>query len=52
MKVSYEVAHMFSGNRYLTANFYFKGVWRIHKHLLQVVTGPENFLTYMIKECY
>ncbi|TXG55742.1 hypothetical protein EZV62_017055 [Acer yangbiense] len=50
LKVFYEVTCMFFGTRYPTSNLYFKGVWKIHNRLLDVVKGPENFMTGMLVE--
>ncbi|KAL5760586.1 hypothetical protein ACOSP7_019100 [Xanthoceras sorbifolium] len=48
LKIFYEVTCMFFGTRYPTSNLYFKGVWKIHNRLLDVVRGPENFMTGML----
>ncbi|XP_052877999.1 zinc finger BED domain-containing protein DAYSLEEPER-like [Gossypium arboreum] len=49
LKVFYDVT-FFSGSNYPTANLYFRGVWKVHKVLLDTVKGPYSFLTPMVKQ--
>ncbi|PPD91037.1 hypothetical protein GOBAR_DD12020 [Gossypium barbadense] len=37
LKVFYDVTCIFSGSNYPTANLYFRGVWKVHKVLLDTV---------------
>ncbi|TYI60904.1 hypothetical protein E1A91_D10G136600v1 [Gossypium mustelinum] len=37
LKVFYDVTCIFSGSNYPTANLYFRGVWKVHKLLLDMV---------------
>ncbi|TYI73207.1 hypothetical protein E1A91_D07G115200v1 [Gossypium mustelinum] len=50
LKVFYDVTCVFSGSDYPTANLYFRGVWKVHKVLLDTVKGPHSFLTPMVKQ--
>ncbi|KAH1083109.1 hypothetical protein J1N35_022870 [Gossypium stocksii] len=50
LKVFYDVTCVFSGSNYPTANLYFRGVWKVHKILLDIVKGHYSFLTPMVKE--
>ncbi|TYJ30966.1 hypothetical protein E1A91_A06G164700v1, partial [Gossypium mustelinum] len=50
LKVFYDVTCVFSGSNYPTANLYFRGVWKVHKLLLDTVKGPHSFLTPMWAE--
>ncbi|KAL1073895.1 hypothetical protein V6Z11_D11G253200 [Gossypium hirsutum] len=50
LKVFYDVTCIFSGSNYPTANLYFRGVWKVHKVLLDTVKGPYSFLTPMVKQ--
>ncbi|MFQ6655662.1 hypothetical protein Gotur_026120, partial [Gossypium turneri] len=50
LKVFYDVTCVFSGFNYPTANLYFRGVWKVHKVLLDTVKGPYSFLTPMVKQ--
>ncbi|KAG4113026.1 hypothetical protein ERO13_D13G196433v2 [Gossypium hirsutum] len=50
LKVFYDVTCVFSGSNYPTANLYFRGVWKVHKVLLDTVKGPYSFLTPMVKQ--
>ncbi|TYH24331.1 hypothetical protein ES288_A03G083300v1 [Gossypium darwinii] len=50
LKVFYDVTCVFSGSNDLTANLYFRGVWKVHKVLLDTVKGPYSFLTPMVKQ--
>ncbi|XP_016665604.1 zinc finger BED domain-containing protein DAYSLEEPER isoform X1 [Gossypium hirsutum] len=50
LKVFYDVICIFSGSNYPTANLYFRGVWKVHKLLLDTVKGPHSFLTPMVKQ--
>ncbi|MFQ6670704.1 hypothetical protein Gotur_035512 [Gossypium turneri] len=50
LKVFYDVTCVFSGSNYPTANLYFRGVWKVHKVLLDTVKGPYSFLTPMFKQ--
>ncbi|TYH06314.1 hypothetical protein ES288_A08G146600v1 [Gossypium darwinii] len=34
----------------VTSNLYFRGVWKVHKVLLDTVKGPYSFLTPMVKQ--
>ncbi|MBA0839293.1 hypothetical protein Goarm_005037, partial [Gossypium armourianum] len=36
-KVFYDVTCVFSGSKYRTTNLYFKGVWKIHKVLIDTI---------------
>ncbi|MFQ6643239.1 hypothetical protein Gotur_018041 [Gossypium turneri] len=49
-KVFYDVTCVFSGSKYLTTNLYFKGVWKIHKVLIDTIKGPHSFLTPMVMQ--
>ncbi|TYI63167.1 hypothetical protein E1A91_D09G000900v1 [Gossypium mustelinum] len=50
LKVFYDVTCIFSGSNYPTTNLYFRGVWKVHKVLLDTVKGPYSFLTPMVKQ--
>ncbi|KAB2041399.1 hypothetical protein ES319_D02G145600v1 [Gossypium barbadense] len=50
LKVFYDVTCVFSGSNYPTANLYFRGVWKVHKLLIDMVKGPYSFLTPMVKQ--
>ncbi|TYJ42150.1 hypothetical protein E1A91_A03G068800v1 [Gossypium mustelinum] len=50
LKVFYDVICIFSGSNYPTVNLYFRGVWKVHKLLLDTVKGPHSFLTPMVKQ--
>ncbi|TYG65856.1 hypothetical protein ES288_D06G220600v1 [Gossypium darwinii] len=50
LKVFYDVTCVFSGSNYPTANLYFRGVWKVHKLLIDIVKGPYSFLTSMVKQ--
>ncbi|GLT39759.1 hypothetical protein SLA2020_139340 [Shorea laevis] len=50
LKAFFEVTRILSGSRYPTSNLYFKWVWKVYSRLLDMVRGPENFLTSMVKE--
>ncbi|KAK8309740.1 hypothetical protein V6Z12_D02G143500 [Gossypium hirsutum] len=50
LKVFYDVTCVFSGSNYPTANLYFRGVWKVHKLLIDTVKGPYSFLTPMVKQ--
>ncbi|KAG4137558.1 hypothetical protein ERO13_D07G078850v2 [Gossypium hirsutum] len=50
LKVFYDVTCIFSGSNYPTANLYFRGVWKVHKILLDTVKGSYSFLTPMVKQ--
>ncbi|KAK8333601.1 hypothetical protein V6Z12_A10G212600 [Gossypium hirsutum] len=50
LKVFYDVTCVFSGSNYPTANLYFRGVWKVHKVLLDIVKGSYSFLTPMVKQ--
>ncbi|TYG79882.1 hypothetical protein ES288_D02G172800v1 [Gossypium darwinii] len=50
LKAFYDVTCVFSGSNYPTANLYFRGVWMVHKFLLDTVKGPYSFLTPMVKQ--
>ncbi|KAH1082584.1 hypothetical protein J1N35_022345 [Gossypium stocksii] len=50
LKVFYDVTCIFSSSNYPTANLYFRGVWKVHKLLLDTVKGPHSFLTPMVKQ--
>ncbi|PPD91941.1 hypothetical protein GOBAR_DD11131 [Gossypium barbadense] len=50
LQVFYDVTYIFSGSNYPTANLYFRGVWKVHKVLLDTVKGPYSFLTPMVKQ--
>ncbi|TYH00903.1 hypothetical protein ES288_A09G013800v1 [Gossypium darwinii] len=47
LKVFYDMACVFSGSNYPTNNLYFRGVWKVHKDLLDTVKGPYSFLIPM-----
>ncbi|TYG83962.1 hypothetical protein ES288_D01G211000v1 [Gossypium darwinii] len=49
LKVFYDVICVFSGSNYPTAN-YFRGVWKVHKVLLDMFKGLYSFLTPMVKQ--
>ncbi|MBA0762760.1 hypothetical protein Gotri_012332 [Gossypium trilobum] len=40
----------FSSFNYPTTNLYFRGVWKVHKVLLDTFKGPHSFLTPMVKQ--
>ncbi|MFQ6628658.1 hypothetical protein Gotur_007627 [Gossypium turneri] len=40
----------FFGSNYPMANLYFRGVWKVHKVLLDTVKGHHSFLTPMVKQ--
>ncbi|KAH1121974.1 hypothetical protein J1N35_005134 [Gossypium stocksii] len=42
LKVFYDVTCVFSGSNYPTANLYFRGVWKVHKVLLDTVKASES----------
>ncbi|XP_052880463.1 zinc finger BED domain-containing protein DAYSLEEPER-like [Gossypium arboreum] len=50
LKVFYDVTCVFSGSNYPMANLYFRGVWKVHKVLLDKVKGSYSFLTLMVKQ--
>ncbi|KAK8284472.1 hypothetical protein V6Z12_D08G162600 [Gossypium hirsutum] len=50
LKVFYDVTCVFSDSNYQMANLYFRGVWKVHKVLLDTVKGPYSFLTPMVKQ--
>ncbi|MFQ6638885.1 hypothetical protein Gotur_014693 [Gossypium turneri] len=50
LKVFYDVTCVFFGSNYPKANFYFSGVWKVHKVLLDTVKGLYSFLTPMIMQ--
>ncbi|TYH95344.1 hypothetical protein ES332_A12G100100v1 [Gossypium tomentosum] len=50
LKVFYDVTCVFSGSNYPMANLYFRGVWKVHKLLLNTIKGPHSFLTPMVKQ--
>ncbi|KAK8308825.1 hypothetical protein V6Z12_D02G086600 [Gossypium hirsutum] len=50
LKVFYDVTCVFSGSNHPTANLYFRGVWKVHKLLIDTVKGPYSFLTPMVKQ--
>ncbi|MBA0881792.1 hypothetical protein Goshw_005111 [Gossypium schwendimanii] len=50
LKVFYDVTCVFFGSNYPMANLYFRGVWKVHKVLLETVKGPHSFLTPMVKQ--
>ncbi|KAK8259881.1 hypothetical protein V6Z12_D13G084900 [Gossypium hirsutum] len=50
LKVFYDVTCVFSGSNYPTTNLYFRGVWKVHKLLIDTVKGPYSFLTPMVKQ--
>ncbi|XP_066374864.1 zinc finger BED domain-containing protein DAYSLEEPER-like [Miscanthus floridulus] len=50
LKSFHEDTCTLSGTKYLTANLYFKGVFKIHSQLLQVAKEPQNFMSPMVKE--
>lgn len=50
LKVFFEVTRILSASRYPTSNLYFKWVWRVYSRVLDMVRGPENILTGMVKE--
>ncbi|KAB2058784.1 hypothetical protein ES319_A11G257300v1 [Gossypium barbadense] len=50
LKVFYDVTCVFSGSNYPTANLFFKGVWKVHKVLLDTVKCRYSFLTPMVKQ--
>ncbi|MFQ6630774.1 hypothetical protein Gotur_009834, partial [Gossypium turneri] len=50
LKVFYDVTCVFSGSNYPTANLYFRGVWKVHKVLLDTTKDPYSFLTPMVKQ--
>ncbi|KAH7846349.1 hypothetical protein Vadar_012794 [Vaccinium darrowii] len=52
LEVFYEVTCLFSGTLYPTANVYFRGVWKVHTSLLEVLRGENNFMTNMVKDMY
>ncbi|KAH7848785.1 hypothetical protein Vadar_007856 [Vaccinium darrowii] len=52
LEVFYEVTCLFSGTLYPTANVYFRGVWKVHTSLLEVLRGKNNFMMDMVKDMY
>ncbi|MFQ6624586.1 hypothetical protein Gotur_004111 [Gossypium turneri] len=50
LKVFYDMTCVFSGSNYPTTNLSFRGVWKVHKVLLDTVKGPYSFLTPMVKQ--
>ncbi|XWS13096.1 hypothetical protein CRYUN_Cryun36dG0008300 [Craigia yunnanensis] len=52
LKVFFEAACVFFRNRQPTSNLYFKAVWKVHSRLFDMVRGPENFMTLMVKEMH
>ncbi|TYI76817.1 hypothetical protein E1A91_D06G103500v1, partial [Gossypium mustelinum] len=50
LKVFYDVTCVFSGSNYPMANLYFRGVWKVHKLLIDIVKCPYSFLTPMVKQ--
>ncbi|XP_021290108.1 zinc finger BED domain-containing protein RICESLEEPER 2-like [Herrania umbratica] len=50
LKVIFEVACIFFRNIQPTSNLYFKALWKVHSRLSDMVRGPENFMTCMVKE--
>ncbi|PPD95547.1 hypothetical protein GOBAR_DD07440 [Gossypium barbadense] len=40
LKVLYDATCVFSSSNYPTNNLYYKGVWKVHKVLLDTVKGP------------
>ncbi|MFQ6624389.1 hypothetical protein Gotur_003767 [Gossypium turneri] len=50
LKVFYDMTCVFSGSNYLTANLYFKGVWKVHKVLIGIIKGSNSFLTPMVMQ--
>ncbi|KAG8502878.1 hypothetical protein CXB51_000702 [Gossypium anomalum] len=51
LKVFYDVTCVFSGSNYPTANLYFRGVWKVHKVLLDTVKDPRYKLNY-VQYCF
>ncbi|XP_022761456.1 zinc finger BED domain-containing protein RICESLEEPER 2-like isoform X2 [Durio zibethinus] len=52
LKVFFEVTCLFFRNRQPTSNLYFKPVWKVHSRLFDMVRGPENFMTFLVKETH
>lgn len=52
LKVFYEVTCVFFRNRQPTSNLYFKAAWKVHSRLFDMVRGPENFMTRMVREMH
>ncbi|TYI73131.1 hypothetical protein E1A91_D07G110000v1 [Gossypium mustelinum] len=50
LKVFYDVTCVFFCSNYPMANLYFKGVWKVHKLLIDTIKGPYSFLTPMVKQ--
>ncbi|MBA0765251.1 hypothetical protein Gotri_014476, partial [Gossypium trilobum] len=50
LEVFYDVTCVFSSFNYTTANLYFRGVWKVHKVLLDTVKCCHSFLTPMVKQ--
>lgn len=50
LRVFFEVTCVFFRNRQPTSNLYFKAVWKVHSRLFDMVRGPVNFMTPMVKE--
>ena len=48
LEVFYDVTCAFSGSKYPTSNVYFRGVWKIHKHLLSEIRAPSSFISGMV----
>ncbi|MBA0761609.1 hypothetical protein Gotri_024234 [Gossypium trilobum] len=42
LKVFYDMTFVFSGSNYLTANLYFKGVWKVHKYCFTTIYGAHD----------
>ncbi|MBA0735517.1 hypothetical protein Gogos_019359 [Gossypium gossypioides] len=49
-KVFYDVTYVFSSSNYLTANLYFRGVWKVHKVLIDTVKSHHSFLTPIVMQ--
>ncbi|KAK5804141.1 hypothetical protein PVK06_031790 [Gossypium arboreum] len=51
LKVFYNMTCVFSGSNYPMANLYFRGVWKVHKVLLDTVKDPRYKLNY-VQYCF
>ncbi|KAK9714571.1 hypothetical protein RND81_06G104300 [Saponaria officinalis] len=52
LKVFYDVTNYFSASKTPTANFYFLGVWKIHKKLVDVYNNRQSFLSDMVNKMH
>ena len=50
LKLFYDVACMFSAVKVATSNLYFKGVWMVHRCLLEAIKSTHHSLAAMAWE--